>query len=349
MNPNAYKALVVSQRGGGLCNSLFNVINGIIKHKDEIILLDEIFTDYSKENKCCVSDFLDLDTTNKELKVCLIDRYKCKLKVLSAFYGCENRQIDVTKYFTEESFVILKSWNLNSLFTDPCVGRVKELKIAYSIDGNVFTNTFPERLEEDIIWNRQIVQNDIWKFAKYNFLWYNAYNEESFRKIIPKLRFHKKYYDLCEKIYENVLSGKEKINVMHLRIEDDAIIHWSKQNKLNEKEFEKLLHDKYHSAVYNNIPKCESILILSYIKNSHPFLDKLRKDYDLILIDKQQYIDTTDREISALIDLILSTYCTGIFIGNHNHELKRGSTFSYFISCLLPHIPRIDIDLDNIR
>lgn len=354
MNPNAFKPIVISQKGGGLCNSLFNIVNGIIKNRDSIILIDEIYTDYSKENKCCISDFLDLEETNKGLKemfgkVCLIDRFKCDLKILSCSYGCEDRRVDVTKYFTDGSLVILKSWNLNTLFTDPCVGKVKELRINYSIDDNLFTDTFSERLEEDIIWNTKIIEKDIWKFSKYNFLWYNAYDENLFRNVVTKLKFHKKFYAVCSKICLDVLKGKNKINVIHLRIEEDAIIHWSKQNRCLDKEFEKILQEKYLNLVRTNIPKGESILILSYIKESHPFLAELRKDHDIILIDKEKYLNTADRELSAVIDLILSTYCSGIFIGNHNFKLKRGSTFSYVISCLRPQQPKIFIDLDDIH
>jgi hypothetical protein len=354
MNLSAYIPLVISRDGAGLCNVLFNVINGIIKNGNgnKIILLDEVYSDYSKKDKVCISELLDLTEMNRGLRnlgfeVTLIDRTKCELNNVSCQYGFEDKWIDVTNFFRNDSFLILKEWSLNSLFSDPCPGKVKTLKMKYTIDGSEFFDTFSEQLNHDIVWNRNILQNDVWASSKYEFSWYNAYDEVLFQKIVKTVRFNARFYEICEEIIKEVGTIR---NVVHLRIENDAITHWSKQNRLSEEKFEIDLHEKYRFAIYNNIPQGQNILILSYIKQDHPFLLKLKQDYNVILIEKEKYINGGPRELCAIIDLILATYCSGIFIGNHSFKFNRGSTFSYIISSLISKFEtKIFIDLDDIK
>ncbi len=353
MDLNLYKPSVISQKGAGLCNILFNIINGIIQHSDKIIVLDEINSDYSKHNRIAVSDILDLEKTTFYLKelfpqVSLLDRTECHLKVISCKYGIQGGKggKDVTHLFKNENILLLKSWNLNSIFGDPYPGKKKNLKLRYQIDANKYTDFYEEDLKNDIIWNRQMIRENIWLPEKYNFSWYNAHNEDLFKKIVLKLRFNKKFYDIANTIYEEI--KVDKMHVIHLRIEDDAITHWSKQNRLSETEFKTVLEGKYEKIIKENILTGESILVLSHIKSAHLFIKKLKNDYNIILIDKEKYINTADRELNAVVDLILSTYCSGIFIGNHNFRNKRGSSFSYIINCLIS-CPKIFIDLDNIK
>ena len=56
-----------------------------------------------------------------------------------------------------------------------------------------------------------------------------------------------------------------------------------------------------------------------------------------------------DREKNAIIDLLISTYCNNIFIGNFNVKNNNGSVFSYYIWKKNKHnVSNIYIDLDHI-
>jgi hypothetical protein len=56
-----------------------------------------------------------------------------------------------------------------------------------------------------------------------------------------------------------------------------------------------------------------------------------------------------DRELNAIIELLVSKICNNKFIGNFNFTKLNGSTFSYFISKMLnSNVEKITIDLDKI-
>ena len=69
-------------------------------------------------------------------------------------------------------------------------------------------------------------------------------------------------------------------------------------------------------------------------------------------IDKKKIIKKIGydgNEISAIIDLIIGKQTKKIFIGCHNFNLKRGSSFSYTICNTLDNTIKAMIDLDDIR
>jgi hypothetical protein len=64
------------------------------------------------------------------------------MEILSAFYGTDDKKIDVTdkiqKLCRNNNLVIRKSLHLNNLFCDPCFGTPKKLIITFYINKNVY-------------------------------------------------------------------------------------------------------------------------------------------------------------------------------------------------------------------
>jgi hypothetical protein len=50
-------------------------------------------------------------------------------------------------------------------------------------------------------------------------------------------------------IKNNKINTNEKINVLHLRLEDDAVIHWARQNKMNPESFRSIIENKYINII----------------------------------------------------------------------------------------------------
>jgi len=68
--------------------------------------------------------------------------------------------------------------------------------------------------------------------------------------------------------------------------------------------------------------------------------------YEFVQMDKTMI---TGREVNAIVDLLISTKCNNVFIGNINPHNYHGSTFSYTIfNALKPHVKKICIDNDDI-
>ena len=107
----------------------------------------------------------------------------------------------------------------------------------------------------------------------------------------------------------------------------------------------------YINLIKKYIKSNENITLLSGIDENHEFI-KLLDNYNIIKFDKKQFIEKFNykgNEINAIIDLIIGQKTKKLFIGCHNLELNRGSSFSYTIyQKLSKNILTILIDLDNI-
>ena len=167
-----------------------------------------------------------------------------------------------------------------------------------------------------------------------------------FRKLIPLLRFHPSFYETVQ----SWLNGRRVAHIIHLRNENDAIDHWSSITGMAKHVFQDKLHDAYKENIQQYIHKEKLTVILTAWKENNPIVAWMKQEgylADLFLTDSIN----TDRELSAIYDLVLATHCQDIFIGAYQKDsvVFAGSTFSFFISNLLPyHIPKILIDLDNI-
>ena len=166
------------------------------------------------------------------------------------------------------------------------------------------------------------------------------------------IRFKQVFYDIAQELYFKNISGDEPLHVVHFRIEGDGIIHWRVINKMTADIFAQTLHDQYRKAITMNIPPGSQLLALTSEIN-HPLLQELGKQYRIIAFDTQKLISErvgfTGREVCAIIDLILGTRCSGVFVGCHNFILKRGSTFSYTLWQLMKNAKQgVFMDLDDI-
>ena len=131
-----------------------------------------------------------------------------------------------------------------------------------------------------------------------------------------------------------------KINVIHLRIEPDAIKHWSEMNKIAYHAFEKLVSNKYIELIKTNINKNDATIILSSSKNNN-VLDFLKLNgYKHFLCKKP----SPYREINAIFDLQLGKNCNQLFIG------AGGSTFTQLLSINYTNNIRTKVfNLNDIR
>ena len=73
----------------------------------------------------------------------------------------------------------------------------------------------------------------------------------------------------------------DKLNCIHLRLEEDAITHWSKENNMNEEDYKKLVEFNYIKTIKENIDKTINIfravsflgLVTDYHGNNNDYND----------------------------------------------------------------------------
>jgi hypothetical protein len=180
------------------------------------------------------------------------------------------------------------------------------------------------------------------KFS-YHFLWINQGVKAKFEEFTRYIRFNPTYYELANKPL-SILGTN--FNTIHIRTEEDAINHWSKQNRMTIDQFKTSLEEIYIKKIGLHFTKSIPILLLTSDTNS-PIVNYLKEQgYTYYVTDKV----LKGREVNAIVDLILGSQTTNHFIGNFNNELLRGSSFSYSILQLLkPTCIYTPIDIDNLH
>jgi hypothetical protein len=336
----------------GLTNQLISLTNTIIKaslNNDKIVCIKDFKNCINNNNKSNISDIINLEKTNDFLKkynIKLIDFNK-NFELLNVKYGNNSKYIDLTDYFQNLSnknnnLIISKGTILNDIKGDPCFGVSKTLTIKYKLNNNIITDTF----KEDIgILTKDIIIN----VHKFDFLGprFNYYPINICNDIITNIYFKNEFIENSKSIIKNLYLSNLKINVIHLRLENDALKHWSRMNKMSINKFKNILELKYIEIVKKFISTTDlNILLTSSIDNASNFINYMNTNNYKYIFSKKFY---NEREKNAIVDLLLSNYCNNIFVNNFNFKNLNGSTFSYLIGTNLKNVKKISIDLDNIN
>lgn len=343
---NAVK-IEIGAKGAGLTNQIGYMITGIIKSirtNKKLILLDDFNAHYEKISPIPMGQIIDLKILNEQLSsygIYIFDS-TFKWEILEVKYGCDFSIIDITnKFKLNFKSLVPKTFNLNDIDGDPFPNKVKSLFIKYKInDGWIFNIQYSENRENDIIL-------DLHNMEIYNrSCWIDMFDVEFYNFILKNLVFDVKFKQSCENfMYKNFdhHHDKSRLNVIHVRDDQDALEFWSQINKMDFITYKVKLFEKYKSIIDEKFNLSLPVLVIT--SNIHsPVISYLKnKGYKYSLTDK-----TENRELDGIVDLLAAENCSSIFIGNYNKNLFLGSTFSYFIQQRLSNVDCIMIDLDNI-
>ena len=346
----------------GLCNQLYNIANSITiagtQVGNKVIILDDFLNDVDMEKmgKTTTTEVLDLPKMNENLQtqnIHLIYKNDVIMTLDKVEYGLkEVRTIDVTQIIKERFYkqnqLYIPQWTgLNDVVGhDPCPQLRKQVYVYYSLNGIAMLKVFHER---KLIFNQAIEINHMHYDGKPpNYVmgnqdcWLTRINRDDSRELKEHfdmfLRtgfFFKPFYEREASRFLSVLQSihadyaNQKINILHVRNEPDAISHWSKLNNMSETEFKALYDAKYIDFVENNISKKDINIVLTSDIHHNTVIDELtREGYKVYARSKIEHIG---REMNAVIDLIIGSHCTGLFLGNINPSNMQGSTFSYVL------------------
>lgn len=340
----------IGNPGDGFTNQIFALITSIMiayENGEQIVIVDNFLNDISKTTHTPISQILNIDKLNAFLQnnynTIIIDKNNINFEIISVKYGTdETNFIDLTDYIKEHYFnqnklFISKDCCFNDIKGDPCVGVVKKLFIKYKIDYYDIVQMFDENLNSDI--NIHFDGPYIFKLG-----FSNTYYDNMFDKILANMTYTDDFM-LKSQFVSNKIDKNKKINVIHLRIENDAILHWSKFNNITPDDFKECLKQKYIDLIIKYISKEDETIILSSSLSNEvvDFLSEHNYNYKFIY----KFFD--DREKNAIIDLLVSKCCNNIFIGNFNIKNNKGSSFSYYLyKHINDNVIKIFIDLDHI-
>ena len=368
----------IASKSSGFTNQIISLISSIICAiiaNQKVLIIDNFLNDVSKDTYTPISHIINLRELNRFLSqtynVVVIDKNYAVFNVLSANYGTDEHNIDVTEiiknsYAKKSGVFIDKNHDFNLIFQkDPCVGYYKRLVLKYEIvtvhEGNqIFAvaphyhrknqieETYDECNREDIKIEIGRKSERIYPFISINDMHYFTNYTPVFESILSNITYASEFvHNANQSInkWENFDRQTARTNMIHLRVEPDAIEFWSKQNKMEYAEFKHIIESKYIKLIQKYMNKTDQIIILSgYHENG--VLDFLTKnDYNLFIPDK--YYE--DREKNAIVDLIISKQCNNVFLGCIDNTHWNGSTFSYYISKIIDKsVKKVGINLDFI-
>lgn len=167
-------------------------------------------------------------------------------------------------------------------------------------------------------------------------------NSTIFFDIFNNITFQDNFYKLSTNLIPEIklkLGEDIKINIVHLRLEPDALIHWSKINNIYPTNFKTLIEKKYIYLINKFINKNAFTIIMSYSTNNNVIRFLNINKYNYFIKKKDPSIG---RECNALNDLLLARQMNNFFIGSG------GSTFTDCIMNSTNKKKTIMIDMNNI-
>jgi hypothetical protein len=325
----------------------------------QAVVLDNYINDVSKNQYVPISQVIDIVSLNQYLNskynICVIDKSCARFTLLSVFYGNKETKIDITNEISKSfvrngGLVISKYTDFNRIRGDPAYGKQKYIFLKYNIAMDlpnpvtyVMEETYDEVLKKDIVIDFSNTECEF-TFADLQSIYSNSYRQRVFEDILMKIEYLSMYQIAAEKTIR-CIDRDLRINVIHLRVEPDAIEHWSKMNNMSPTLFRRTIENKYIELIQKYMQKTETIIILSdsVVNNVVDFL--LRNEYNFIIPEKQ----FTNRHLNAIVDMLISKTCNNIFIGCYNFNKKNGSTFSYYCQKQMSDsVQKVMIDIDFI-
>jgi hypothetical protein len=269
------KIFIINPRMG-LCNQLQSIIKGILlaeKYKRDLYI-NKFQTDLYSKNLCNIKKVLDIEKINLLLK---------------------QQNIHVSLISKLDYVMITK------------IKKVRNIDNEDNATLTVMNNIIEEgaNLEADIL----DIGNPVSLCIEETFgLKWNDYSNKYY-KIISNIQFHDDFYKEKEKI-------KSKLELtnyicMHLRIEDDALQHFSNCYKMTVEQYNEILLnyylDKINKYTSSKIYICTGIRNYANNLNYEFYKELINKNSHLT--DKNNIIDDyylQNRELIAIIDLLIA-------------------------------------------
>ena len=335
--------------GCGLTNIIISFVASIIYCKknncdylivNDFFILDNIPNSEKDKPNLPASKVLDMQRMNKYLyenfQIELVDRHKLNYKIHKVFSVENNGQrlIDITRDVLDTNTIFIDAPGSHNIVFDYSLGQGRRI----------------HRSQINIRGGEKFDFENVIKTADfpYIFITLGSLEPKLFDEILVNICYNEYYYEKTAAALKETtaLNGGEKINVVHLRLEND-VYFFANELKYTHAEYTQKLADLYIENIKANIDKNSTTILLSY-DCENAVVDFMRDNgYKYIFIDKHE----NGRENNALVDFIAAQLCNGVFIGNYNLEKMRGSTYSYYIMRMMekysPAVKNILLYLDE--
>lgn len=310
------------------------------------MVINDFKLEIHHDQTCPIGDIVDLPKLNEYLRseygLTVISESEFHVVVNTAYYGTMDNMIDVRQPFTEkfcqgDRFVATMDFHLNHLSHDPAPDTEKSLRVVYNVGSYQVSKIYPsENIQFDFACTPRGLTWTLYESLAESRLWHE--------NLIRRLPLRQEFYEEARQ-YSHL---EQPVHVLHLRMEDDALLHWSKQNRMMPIPFRDTLSEKYINVLkHHNYVRKGTILVVSY-SDDNPVMDWLSSENINFLHLKKD--KTKGREWNAARDLtIAETLGNGILIGALDYYRMQGSTFTHYLMKRMPAFYTVLIDIERIR
>lgn len=340
---------------GGFTNQLLALITGLFNAKvysKKIGVIGNFASQYDKNNDTPFSKIVDIEYLNKIIgdldhNVTVYDKNFFDLQCISVLYGENDKYVDITNEVYNKflkTVFIPRHIELNKIKGDPILNVKKKIIITYSVNGKEFKSTYSEYRNNDIILNFDTEFVNKPDSYIHTFGGICSWDRKNIDYILSNLNYTDYINNLTIEYTKSIKTNK--INVIHIRFEEDGIKHWSNINKMSIDEFKNKLYKKYTDLITQYFSKDEHIIVLTY-DNTNPVIEFMRNNGYLFSIRNKD--ESLGREVNAAIDINSSRLYNNVFIGCCNPVNSTGSTFSFYAYLLAKknNAKTITFDIEN--
>lgn len=308
-----YALNICPNNKSGLCNQLYSIAAGIkycIKNKINIMFINKFLKSINSDRYCNISEIININKFNVYLnryKLSIVDFnnfiFSIEDAVLSNGNDSKNiKDMIINSYYQNNNFYIKRNSRFYLTNHDE---KIIYLTIKYNLNNYSF-------YEKYIIENNELVEDINYNFNSLNFEGnFNYIQDNIFFDILRNIQFSDTIvYNSSLKNNKLLYNKKtDKINTIHLRIEDDVIDHYSKTLKIDHGLLRHIVESKYIDII-NSFNKSDLIILLSYSKHNSVINYLKHNGYNFI-IDEDKH---EDREVSAIYDLLLGENCNNTYV-----------------------------------
>ena len=240
----------IAKPGSGFTNQIMSIIYSIlwaINYNHRVVFIDNFLNDLMKTNYTPISQIINLTELNKYLiktyGIVLLDKECSKFSLLYVKYGTDANSIDITKeikesFLSNDRLYISKYVDFNKIRGDPSFGKRKKVTLQYLITSQ--ENKYVIQEEVDEVLTADIVvdifnSEYIYHFMNLQDMYIGNYSS-IFEDILPHIQYSTQFSNYALKTACKLINNKT--NVIHLRVEPDAITHWRVINGMDYNTFQ---------------------------------------------------------------------------------------------------------------
>ena len=310
----------------GLCNQLYALVNCIcqcINNDINILFIDKFYKSINTNNYCNIDQVININKINNYLsqhKIFIVDSKNFIFNVDCAYVIDNNTKIlDVTEeiqLFALNNEVLIP--NNKELFKSELeVNKEYLLIIKYNLNNGYFE-------EKCLIKNNKLITEINYNFKHLDFNIYSVVGlkDKFFWDILQNIEFCDDFVEKANNIKNTVKDlNYNKINCIHLRLEEDFIKHYSENLQMDKNEIKQKLEKYYIHSIKKIILPSDLTLILTNDTNNEVIKFLLENNYKIITTSKLY----KDRELNAIIDIEVGNLCNNVYLFVYE------SSFSYFL------------------